>query len=311
MLHLLQPWLLLCIILVTFAHHTSPASTIEVRRKDQMQQPITTYLPRPTPPPRPEQSLLPYLPTVRRIALRINHRLPRNVDIDDLCSAGIIGLIQASAKFNDSKDVPFLVFAGFRIRGAILDSLRLLDWAPRELRRKGRAAQQAIQKLTSRLAHAPSDEQVAAELGTTLNSYQRLQGDLDGLQLGSLYHQRNRDSEDEELIEVLGRPEDNPLSLCLQGEIAKRVTAAIEGLAPRERLVTTLYYYEEMTIKEIGLTLEICESMASALRRSAVRHLRGTLEDLSRCQPDSCLHRPQPRNVPENCLCARVRSVSL
>ena len=274
-----------------------------------MHTPTTTYLPQPPPPLQPERSLLPYLPMVRRIALRINRRTPSNVDIDDLCSAGVIGLVQASAKFNDTKDVSFLVFAGFRIRGAILDSLRALDWAPREIRRKGRSAQQAIQKLTSRLAQVPSDEQVATELGIALNSYQRLQGDLRSLQIGSLYQKRHSDSEDEELIDVVGRPEDDPLRLCQQGEMRQRLVQAIENLAPRERLVTTLYYYEEMTTKEIGLTLKICESMASAIRRSAVRHLRVAL---SKPSPAVSLNlvcsRPSSANPPKFVTVPRART---
>ena len=257
---------------------------------------IAAHLARPNPTSQVELSLVEYLPLVRRIASGINNRLSGNMDMDDLCSAGVLGLIQASAKFNSSKNVPFMAFASFRIRGAILDSLRLLDWAPRELRRKGRDAKNAIQKLTSRFADAPSDEQVAAELGTTLNSYQRLQSDLRSVQVGSLYQKRNPDSE-EELIDVAGRPEEDPLHLCQQGEMWGRLTQAIEDLAPRERLITTLYYYEEMTVKEIGLTLNICEFTAGAVRRSAVLHLRKALAKRSPVK-DSKLVCIRPARVP-------------
>lgn len=245
-----------------------------------MQSSPTTHL-SPANPLQPQPALLAYLPIVNRIALHINDRLPSTVDIDDLRSAGTLGLIQAQAKFNPAKNIPFLGFAQFRIRGAVLDSLRLLDWAPRQLRRKGRAAQEAIQKLSSQLRHTPSEEQVAVELGTTLKSYQKLQIDLVGTQILSLYQKRSQDSDEEELIDVAAPPADDPLRLCLAGEMQRCLTQAIEELTPKERLVTTLYYYEEMTVKEIGLALAMSAIMVSSIRRTALHRLRMALSQLS------------------------------
>ena len=147
----------------------------------------------------PERALHEHLPMVRMMARRIQGRLPKHVDIDDLFSAGLVGLMEAYAKFNPENKVEFVSFAQFRIRGAMLDSLRVSDWAPRKLRQKGRAVQEAIRALTSRLGYAPSEDEVAAELKISLNAYQLLLGDLDGLEIGALYRTRDNDSGDEEL----------------------------------------------------------------------------------------------------------------
>jgi RNA polymerase sigma factor FliA len=228
-----------------------------------------------------EHVLLEHLPIVRFLARRIHERLPQHVDIDDLFSAGVVGLMDAFAKFDPAKKVQFRSYAQFRIRGAILDSLRSLDWSPRELRRKGRAVEEAIRALTSRLGRAPSEGEIAKEMGTTLDAYQQLLGDLKGLEIGTLHMERNEDSGEEELAYVPGRPEEDPLFRCLRGEMEERLTGAIQELPERERLVMTLYYYEEMTMREIGLALGVVESRVSQIHASAVLHLRSALSDLS------------------------------
>jgi RNA polymerase sigma factor FliA len=228
-----------------------------------------------------ERVLLEHLPIVRFLARRIHERLPQHVEIDDLFSAGVVGLMDAFAKFDPAKKVQFRSYAQFRIRGAILDSLRTLDWSPRELRRKGRAVEEAIRSLTSRLGHAPNDGEVAAELGVTLDAYQQLLGDLKGLEIGTLHLERNEDSGEEELAYVPGRPEEDPLFRCLRGEMEGRLAGAIQDLPERERLVMTLYYYEEMTMREIGMALGVVESRVSQIHASAVLHLRAALVDLS------------------------------
>ena len=127
-----------------------------------MRSPIAAHLPQSN--PAAEQSLLEQLPMVRCLARRIHGHLPRNVEYDDVYSAGVIGLIDASAKFSSAKNVTFASYAQFRVRGAILDSLRKLDWAPRGMRQQGRAAREAVQTLTSRHGYLPPDDEVAAEL---------------------------------------------------------------------------------------------------------------------------------------------------
>jgi RNA polymerase sigma factor FliA len=218
---------------------------------------------------------------VRFLAQRIHKRLPQHIEIDDLYSAGLVGLMQASAKFDPAKKIKFASFASFRIRGAILDSLRVSDWAPRELRQKGRAIQHAIRTLTIRFGHAPAEDEVAVELKISLDAYQHLLGDLDGLEIGTLHREREDGSGDEEVVYTPGRPEDDPLFRCMQGEMTTRLATAIENLPERERRVTTLYYYEEMNMREIGLALDMNPIRVLAIRASAVLHLRADISNLS------------------------------
>jgi RNA polymerase sigma factor for flagellar operon FliA len=224
--------------------------------------------------------LMEHLPTVRYLARRIHERLPQHVELDDLVSAGVIGLIDAFSKFDHNKKVQFKSYAQFRIRGAILDSLRTLDWSPRELRRKGRAVEEAIRAVTQRVGRAPSEQEIAREMELTLAEYQALLGDLKGLEIGSLHMERSEDSGDEELAYVPGAPEDDPLFRCLKGEMKQRLADAIDELPEKERMVLTLYYYEELTMKEIGLTLGVVESRVSQIHSSAVLRLRVSLANL-------------------------------
>jgi RNA polymerase sigma factor FliA len=202
------------------------------------------------------------------------------VELDDLVSAGVVGLIDAFSKFDHKKKVQFKSYAQFRIRGAILDSLRTLDWSPRELRRKGRAVEEAIRTVTQRVGRAPSEQEIAREMTLTLAEYQALLGDLKGLEIGSLHMERSEDSGDEELAYVPGAPEDDPLFRCLKGEMKQRLADAIDELPEKERMVLTLYYYEELTMKEIGLTLGVVESRVSQIHSSAVLRLRVSLASL-------------------------------
>jgi RNA polymerase sigma factor FliA len=228
-----------------------------------------------------ERLLLEHLPVVRFLARRIHERLPQHVDIEDLVSAGVVGLMDAFAKFDPDKKVQFRSYAQFRIRGAILDSLRTLDWSPRELRRKGRAVEEAIHTVTARLGRPAGEGEIAEELGVKLEEYQQLLGDLKGLEIGTLHMERNEDSGEEELAYVPGRPDEDPLFRCLRGELEERLTDAIAHLPERERLVMTLYYFEEMTMREIGLALGVVESRISQVHAAAVLRLRATLRDLA------------------------------
>ena len=227
-----------------------------------------------------ETLLMEHLPTVRYLARRIHERLPQHVELDDLVSAGMVGLIDAFSKFDHGIKVQFKSYAQFRIRGAILDSLRTLDWSPRELRRKGRAVEEAIRASTQRLGRAPTEPEIAQEMQITLGAFQTLLGDLKGLEIGSLHMERTEDSGDEELSYVPGAPEDDPLFRCLKGEMKQRLADAIEDLPEKERMVLTLYYYEELTMKEIGLTLGVVESRVSQIHSAAVVRLRSALASL-------------------------------
>jgi RNA polymerase sigma factor for flagellar operon FliA len=238
--------------------------------------------------------LVEHLPAVRYLARRIHERLPQHVELDDLVSAGVVGLIDAFSKFDHTKKVQFKSYAQFRIRGAILDSLRTLDWSPRELRRKGRAVEEAIRSVTQRVGRAPSEQEIAKEMELTLAEYQLLLGDLKGLEIGSLHIERSEDSGDEELAYIPGSLEDDPLFRCLKGEMKQRLADAIDGLPEKERMVLTLYYYEELTMKEIGLTLGVVESRVSQIHSSAVLRLRAALANL---RDGDSAEADKPRNL--------------
>ena len=221
-----------------------------------------------------------HLPTVRFVARRIHERLPQHVDLEDLMSAGMVGLIDALSKFDQSKQVQFKSYAQFRIRGAILDSLRTLDWSPRELRRKGRAVEETIRTLTAQHGRAPSEQEIASGMELSLGEYQQLLGELKGLEIGSLNLERNEDGGDDELSYLPGTESDEPLFRCLKGELRQHLIDAIETLPEKERMVLTLYYYEEFTMKEIGLTLGVVESRVSQIHSAAVIRLRAAMADL-------------------------------
>jgi RNA polymerase sigma factor for flagellar operon FliA len=241
-----------------------------------------------------EKLMVEHLPIVRFIARRIHERLPQHVPIEDLYSAGVVGLLDAFGKFDPSKQVQFRSYAQFRIRGAILDSLRTLDWSPRELRRKGRAIEQAIQTLTAQFGRAPNDFEIAHQMQIELAAYQQLLGELKGLEIGTLHSERSEDSGEEELVYLPNRPEDDPLFRYLHVELRERLSAAIGDLPERERLVMTLYYYEETTMKEIGLILGVVESRISQIHASAVLHLRARLADFVREDPTVTLVPREP-----------------
>jgi RNA polymerase sigma factor for flagellar operon FliA len=254
-----------------------------------------------------EQLMIDHLPIVRFIARRIHERLPQHVPIEDLYSAGAVGLLDAFGKFDPTKQVQFRSYAQFRIRGAILDSLRTLDWSPRELRRKGRAIEHAIQTLTAQFGRSPTDLEISKELQIDLPSYQQLLGELKGLEIGTLHSERSEDSGEEELVYLPNRPEDDPLFRYLHAEMQERLTRAISDLPERERLVMTLYYYEETTMKEIGLILGVVESRISQIHASAVLHLRARLADFagqertaSAAREEPSSRRPQTPKMPSN-----------
>jgi RNA polymerase sigma factor FliA len=225
-----------------------------------------------------ERVLMEQLPQVRYIARRIHGRLPRHVPFEDLVHAGVVGLIDALNKFDQSKHVQFSSYAKFRIRGAILDSLRELDWSPRELRRKGRLVEQAYSQLSGKLGRAPSESELAQELGLQLHELQSLLAELDGLELGSLRVESHRDGKEEDLTDfVPGKPEETPFFFCLRSEMKHLLEQAISELPEKESKVLALYYYEELTMKEVGAALGIGESRVSQIHSLAMVRLRARL----------------------------------
>ncbi len=229
-----------------------------------------------------ERILMDQLPQVRYIARRIHERLPRHVPFEDLVHAGVLGLIDALNKFDRSKQVQFSSYAKFRIRGAILDSLRELDWSPRELRRKGRLVDSTYAELSGKLGRAPNENEIAREMGLDLRDLQSLLAELDGLELGSLRVEYSRDQREEDLTDsVPSKPEETPFFQCLRAEMKHLLAQAISELPEKEQRVLALYYYEELTMKEVGAALGIGESRVSQIHSLAMVRLRARLNFLT------------------------------
>jgi RNA polymerase sigma factor FliA len=232
-----------------------------------------------------EKLLLEHLPQVKYIARRIHDRLPAQVPLDDLIHAGVVGLIDAVEKFDPGKNVQLRSYAKFRIRGAILDSLREMDWSPRHLRRQARRIEEAHRELKLRLGRAATEPELAKELGIKLEDFQHLLGELRGLDLGSLQAESIDPQSEEEVVSYRpGGTDKDPFFLCLHGEIRSHIASALDDLDERERQVVTLYYLEELTMKEVGAVLGVGESRVSQIHSAAIVRLRARLSELMRAR---------------------------
>jgi RNA polymerase sigma factor for flagellar operon FliA len=234
-----------------------------------------------------ERVLLEQLPQVKFIARRIHDRLPQHVELDDLISAGVIGLMDAMKKYDPAKNVQFKSYAQFRIRGAILDSLRELDWGPRALRRRARAIQEAHRKLSLELGRAATEQEIAAELGMQLADYQKLLGELRGLDLGSIQQESEEDGVEELSERIPDDKQEDAFQLLLKSETKEALTKAIGELAERDRQVLALYYFEELTMKEIGAIMGVVESRVSQIHTSAIVQLRAKLGTIAPAKKNS------------------------
>jgi RNA polymerase sigma factor for flagellar operon FliA len=228
-----------------------------------------------------ESLLLEQLPQVKYIARRIHERLPQHVPLEDLVHSGVLGLIDALNKFDPQKHVQFASYAKHRIRGAILDSLREIDWSPRELRRKARMVDQVQARLGTELGRAPTEQELAKGLGMELIEFQKLLGEIDSLEISSFSMESPEDGGEEDLSsEVPAGEEVNPFKLCLEQEMRSLLVAAISELPEREKQVLSLYYYEELTMKEVGAVLGVGESRVSQIHSLAMSRLRSRLKVL-------------------------------
>lgn len=227
-----------------------------------------------------DEMLLEQLPQVRYIARRIHERLPQHVPFEDLVHSGVLGLIDAFNKFDSCKHVQFASYAKHRIRGAILDSLRELDWSPRELRRKARMLEQAHARLDTRLGRSATETEIAAELGMTLAELQQLLTELDGLEITSFNSEAGEDNREADGSDLIAAADDafNPFQQCLDHEMKELLSQALSELPPREKQVLALYYYEELTMKEVGAVLGVGESRVSQIHSLAVSRLRSRLQ---------------------------------
>lgn len=227
-----------------------------------------------------ERLLLEHLPQVQYVARRIHDRLPPQVLLEDLVHAGILGLMDAVRKYDPAKNVQLKHYAEFRIRGAILDSLRQVDWSPRALRRQARRLEQAISECKAQFGRDPTEPEIAAQLGVTLENLQHLLGDLRGLDIGSLQADSNESGGEDSVLSRTSTPEEDPFHRTLRSEMAGLLELAVSELPEREREVLALYHFEELTMKEVGAVLGIGESRVSQIHTTALLRLRARLNEL-------------------------------
>jgi RNA polymerase sigma factor for flagellar operon FliA len=219
-----------------------------------------------------------HLPLVKFTADRLAAKLPASVDRDDLMGAGMIGLLDAVDKFDPARVVMFKTYAEMRVRGAMLDSLRTLDWAPRSMRRRGRAVESAYAELEQKFNRPAREDEVAAKLGMSLAEFHRLLGDLRGLTVTAI-DQSDDEEKGPRSNQVTADPTHTPFALYERTELREQLAAAIDRLPERDRQVVALYYLEELSMKEIGQALGVTESRVSQIHTQAVLRLRSTLNN--------------------------------
>jgi RNA polymerase sigma factor for flagellar operon FliA len=234
-----------------------------------------------------QQFILNNLPEVRYIARHIHSRLPPHVPFDDLVQAGVLGLMDAVEKFDRSKTVQLMSYARYRIRGAILDSLRELDWGPRRLRKQAREIEQAHRDLLAKLGRVPLESEVAAQLGLPPSALQHILAELQSLTVEPLQVGRKFNSPGEARAAQPRRSGDDPFELCVRLETSKLLTEAMDSLEEKERRALTLYYFEDRTMKEVGKALDVCESRVSQIISGALHGLRERLQEPLKIQGEN------------------------
>ncbi len=222
-----------------------------------------------------------YAPLIRFVAQKIAIRLPSNIELDDLISAGVIGLMDAIEKYDPTRDNKFKTYAEFRVRGAILDELRTQDWVPRSVREKSKLLDRATSKLEAELGRSPTEEETAARLSMTMDEYYDLVNQVRPVSVLSIDDaQTFSQSDRKSILNILEAAKiANPLVQMSSKSVRDIIAGAIEELPERQRLVLSLYYYEDLNLKEIGLVLRVTESRVSQLHAQAISKLRTRLSD--------------------------------
>ncbi len=226
-----------------------------------------------------------YAPLVKYVAGKVAIGMPHNVEFDDLVGFGVFGLFDAIEKFDPEKHVKFKTYAVTRIRGAIFDELRSIDWVPRSVRQKSREVEDVIHKLETSLGRTATDREIATELGVSLKDFQKLMLKISGtsvLSLNDVWY-TGEDSDKVSIAESIESPQSlNPDTIVEKDEIKRVIIDAINELPDKEKKVLVLYYYEDLTLKEIGKVLEVTESRVSQLHTKAIMRLRAKLTNIKK-----------------------------
>lgn len=227
-----------------------------------------------------------YAPLVKYVAGRMAVNMPPNIEFDDLVSYGIFGLIDAIEKYEPERGFKFKTYAITRIRGAVIDELRALDWIPRSTRQKARQLQQVYLELENRLGRSAEDEEVAKEIGVSVEELHQILMETSCtavISLDDIWHVGSDDDEVAVVDTIEGHQKHTPSFKVEKDEVKRILVEAIKGLPPREKEVIALYYYEELTLKEIGEVLGVTESRVSQLHTKAVLRLKAKLQRNREC----------------------------
>lgn len=219
-----------------------------------------------------------YAPLVRRIAHHIMAKLPASVEVDDIIQAGMMGLMDAVGRYEQTQGAQFETYAAQRIRGAMLDELRSCDWLPRGVRKNMRTIEKAIHALEQRNGRHPAEQEIATELGVPLPEYQQMLQEARGHQL--LYYEDYSEGDDEHFLDRhAAHAHASPLEDLLEGDMRTRLVAAIDELPEREKLMMGLYYERDLNLREIGEIMGVSESRVCQIHTQAIARLRAQLRD--------------------------------
>ncbi len=226
-----------------------------------------------------------YAPLVKYVAGKVAIGMPHNVEFDDLVGYGVFGLFDAIEKFDPDKHVKFKTYAVTRIRGAVFDELRSIDWVPRSVRQKTREIEDVINRLESSLGRSASDKEIADEMGLSIPEFQKVMLKISGtsiLSLNDIWY-TGEDNDKVSIVESIESPQSlNPDTIVEKEEIKRVIVEAINDLPEKEKKVLVLYYYEDLTLKEIGQVLEVTESRISQLHTKAIMRLRSKLTNIKK-----------------------------
>lgn len=224
-----------------------------------------------------DELVMEHVALVKTMAQRLAQRLPSQVEMNDLMSVGIMGLIDAAGRYKPSTGVPFEAFARRRIHGAMLDALRDLDWAPRSLRKLRRTIDSAVGQLRHELGREPEESEIAKAMEMSTGEYERALEQVRGLEIGALRQLDAATPDGGSLLEICIDPDEGPEARLHREELKRHLAEAIQELPERERQVLAFYYQEELTMAEIGEVIGVCESRVSQLRSLAISRLRASL----------------------------------